>query len=115
MPFYLLQWSFKDPQIQAMTERPHNREEISRKAVEAYGGKLYHYFFAFGEYDGLALVEFPDHERCVAHNMTVLGAGALSRLNTTMLFTAQEAQRAMERAGTVKSGYTPPVGYDSHG
>lgn len=111
MGYYLLQWRFKDEQIKAMVERPHDRTAEARKAIETHGGTLHHYFFAFGDYDGIALVEFPHNEACVSSLMTIVGAGGLVALKTTVLITAEEARSAMQRAGSITSGYEPPVGY----
>jgi uncharacterized protein with GYD domain len=115
MPFYLYQWAYKDPAIQAMLETPQDRPAELRKAVQAFGGNLHQFFFAFGEHDGIAIVEFPDNESCAACSITLAGAGATTALRTTVLLAASEAQEAMHRARTARSGYRAPVGYTSHG
>ena len=71
MPHYLLQWAFKDPQIKAMKDNPQDREPEARKVIEGCGGKLQSYFFAFGEYDGVAVCEFPDNESATALGIRV--------------------------------------------
>lgn len=115
MPYYLYQWTYKDPAIQAMLETPQDRPAELRKAVEAFRGNLHQFFFAFGDCDGVAIVEFPDNESCAACSLTLTGAGANAALRTTVLLTSSEGQLAMHRARTVRSGYTAPVGYASHG
>jgi uncharacterized protein with GYD domain len=115
MPYYLFQWKYKDPAIQAMIETPQDRSEELRKAVEAFHGRMHQFFFAFGEYDGLSIVEFPNNESCAACAAMLTGAGANTSLQTTALLTANEGQAAMLRASSVQSGYRPPVGYSSHG
>ena len=115
MPFYLFQWRYKDPAIKAMMETPQDRPAELRKAVEAFGGRLHQFFFAFGEYDGVSIVEFPNNESCAACAVTLTGAGANTTLRTTVLLTANEGQAAMLRASSVSHGYRSPVGYASHG
>ena len=115
MPFYLYQWSYKDPAIMAMLETPQDRPAELRKAIEAFGGTLHHFFFAFGLYDGIAIVEFPDNESCAACSLTLAGGGANTALQTTALLTPAEGQQAMHRARTARSGYRAPLGYVSHG
>jgi uncharacterized protein with GYD domain len=115
MPFYLYQWAYKDPAIQAMLETPQDRPAELRKAVQAFGGNVHQFFFAFGEHDGIAIVEFPDNESCAACSLTLAGAGANTALRTTVLLAASEGQEAMHRARTARSGYRAPVGYTSHG
>ena len=115
MPFYLYQWVYKDPAIKAMVEMPQDRPAELRKAVEAFGGSLHEFFYAFGEHDGIAIVEFPDNASCAACSVTLSGAGANAALKTTVLLTAAEGQEAMHQARTVRHGYRPPAGYVSHG
>ena len=105
MPFYLYQWAYKDPAIQAMLETPQDRPAELRKAVQAFGGSLRQFFFAFGEHDGIAIVEFPDNESCAACCLTLTGAGANTALRTTVLLAASEGRkrctgRARREAGT---------------
>jgi uncharacterized protein with GYD domain len=98
MPYYLHQWTYKDEQIRAMITKPQNRADVVRVATEAYGGKLHHFFFSFGEYDGVSISEFPDNVTAMACLMSIFGEGRLASIKTTALLTAEESQEAMRRA-----------------
>ena len=115
MANYLFQWTYKDPQIKGMVETTQDRPGELSKAVQGFGGRVLQFFFAFGEADGIALVEFPDNESCLACCLTLNAAGANASFRTTVLLTPQEAANAMRRAHMVTTGYTPPIGYVSHG
>ena len=115
MPNYLFQWTYKDPQLKAMVETTQDRPAELNKAVRGFGGRMLQFFFAFGEADGIALVEFPDNETCLACSITLNAAGSNASFRTTVLLTPQEAASAMRRARMVATGYTPPIGYTSHG
>jgi len=115
MSYYLFQWKYKDSSIQAMIEAPQDRPAELRKAVEAFYGRVHQFFFAFGEYDGLSIVEFSNNAACASCAAFLIGAGANTSLQTTALLTADEGEAAMMRAGSVQSRYRPPVGYSSHG
>ena len=115
MPYYLFQWKYKDSSIQAMIDAPQDRSAELRKAVEAFHGKMHQFFFAFGEYDGLSIVEFPNNERCAGCAATLSGAGANVAFRTTVLLTPDEGRAAMLQASSVHSNYRPPVSYTSHG
>jgi uncharacterized protein with GYD domain len=115
MAHFLLQWTYKDPAIQAMLDNPQDRVGELSKAVEAFGGQVHHFFYAFGAYDGIAIVEFPDNESCSACGFTLEGAGANSALTTTVLLSPAEGYRAMQKANQTRTGYQPPVGYGSFG
>ena len=111
MPYYLFQWKYKDPALKAMMETPQDRPAELRKAVEAFGGRMHQFFFAFGEFDGVSIVEFPNNESCAACAVMLSGAGATATLQTTVLLTPSEGQAAMPRAGSVQHGYRSPIGY----
>ena len=115
MAYYLFQWTYKDLAIQAMRDSPQDRPAQLRKAVEAFNGKLHQFFYALGPYDGIAIVEFPDNESCVACSLTLTGAGGNTTLTTTVLLSPDEGYRAMQTANATTSGYRAPVGYSSHG
>ena len=76
MPYYLFQWKYKDPAFKAMMETSQDRPAELRKAVEAFGGRMHEFYFAFGEFDGVSIVEFPNNKSCAACAVTLSGAGA---------------------------------------
>jgi uncharacterized protein with GYD domain len=61
MPLYEMRWMFKDAALKSMTDKPQDREPPARELIEGFGGKPHRYCFMLGEYDGLAIVEFPDN------------------------------------------------------
>ncbi len=115
MPYYLFQWKYKDEAVKALVEAPQDRPSELRKAVEGFGGHVHQFFFAFGDYDGLSIVEFPNNERCAGCAATLTGAGANVAFRTTVLLTPDEGKAAMLQASSMQSGYRPPVSYTSHG
>ncbi len=115
MNHYLFQWTYKDPQVRALVEAPQDRVAELQKVVEAFGGELHDFYFAFGDFDGAAIIEFPDNESLDACMLTISSAGANSTMKTTTLITPEEGKRATVRAGSVVSGHRPPVGYSAHG
>jgi uncharacterized protein with GYD domain len=110
MPHYLLQWTYKDPQIKALVETPQDRKAELQKVVESHHGTLHDFYFAFGKFDGIAIVEFPEVESCAACVLTLEAAGTNSVLETTVLITADEGRRAMVRASSTVATYQPPPG-----
>ena len=115
MPYYMFQWTYTDAAVQAMLDKPQDRPGELRKAVEAFGGKVHHFFFTVGAFDGLAIVEFPDNESCAACRLTLTGAGANRALTTPVLLSPAEGGRAMQKARETRTGYRAPVGYGSFG
>ena len=98
MPKFLHQWTYKEEQVRAMVVDRQKRHDVVRVAIEAFGGKLLHFYFCFGEYDGVAISEFDDNETALACLMTIYGQGRLHTLKTTPLFTPEQSQKAIELA-----------------
>lgn len=110
MAYYLGQISYAKDQIKAMTANPQDRSTEARKLVEGLGGKLLHFFFSFGDYDAVFLVEAPDNTTIAAGSLAVSAAGTVSAFKTTPLLTMEEAMNAMKIAGTAIGTYKPPAG-----
>lgn len=108
MPHYLARWQFKDSAAKGFIDRPQDRTAPATALVEGFGGKLLCYYFAFGEYDGLAICEFPDNGSVAALSIKAAASGAFTKFETTVLFTAQEAEAAMRRAGSANVNYKVP-------
>jgi uncharacterized protein with GYD domain len=108
MSHYLLRWQLKDATAKNLVEHPQDRTSPATKLMEAFGGTLHSYYFALGEFDGVAIVEFPSNTAAVACSMTAAATKAFSRFETTPLLTAKEAEEAMQMAHKTKSGYKAP-------
>ncbi len=110
MAFYLIQASYKEEQVKALITNPQDRTQAARQVIEGLGGKLHHFFYAFGDYDIVGIVEMPKNVNMAAVSLAVSGAGPTSAFKTTALITADEALEAMKLAGTTATGYKPPSG-----
>ena len=108
MPLYLLRFSYTTESVKAMLANPHDRAKAASEAAETLGAKLQGFWWALGEFDGVALVEAPDNMTAGALSILVGGSGALSRLETTALLTIDEAQEALTKAAG--ASYRPPSG-----
>jgi uncharacterized protein with GYD domain len=106
MPYYMVQASYSDAAVKAMIAKPQDRTAAVKKMVESMGGKLHSFFFAFGEYDVVAIVEGPDNEGAVAAGLATVAGGAMSKYRTTVLVTPEEFVKATKKAK--KIAYAPP-------
>ena len=109
MTYFLVQFTYKDDQIKALISDPQDRAVMVRQAVEAFGGKFHHFFFAYGEYDGVGIFEFSDADSANACLMTIIAGGGVASFKTTVLIEPEAALRALRKAGSVQSGYKPPA------
>lgn len=106
MPHYLHQVAYSTEGWSAIVAQPQDRLAIVRSAIEKLGGKLVHGWFAFGDYDVVAITEMPDNVSAAALAIAFAGGGACKSVHTTPLMSQEEALRAMRKAG--ESGYRPP-------
>ncbi|MCW2235487.1 GYD domain-containing protein [Azospirillum canadense] len=109
MPHYMVQWRFTPNNFKSLVQNPDSRVDTVRSGMEPFGGTLHHYYFAFGEYDGVLIAEFPDQESCVAFLSMVAAKGGATAFRTTPLIEPEEGKRAFERAGRTSSNYRPAV------
>ncbi len=108
MAHYLLRWQFKDATAKAMVDKPQDRTGPATSLIEGFGGKLLCYYFAFGDYDGVGICEFPDPVSVAACSMRAASTGAFARFETVALLTATEAEAAMRKAKESNVNYRPP-------
>jgi uncharacterized protein with GYD domain len=108
MPQYLGRFSFSTDAVRALVQSPQDREGAAREVVEALGGRLLGFWFAFGEFDGVFVVELPDNATAASLAMIVGGSGAMTKFETTPLLGMDEAQEAMRKASA--AAYRAPTG-----
>ena len=108
MSHYLIRWQFKDATAKSLVDKPQNQATAARMLIEGFNGQLLCYYFALGEYDGLAICEFPDTVSVAACSMKAAATGAFARFETMALLTATEAKEAMKKAKNTKVDYVAP-------
>ena len=106
MPLYLGRFCYTSDAMKALMNQPQDRSAAARELAESLGGKLLGFWYAFGEFDGVFLVEAPDNASAAALAMAVGSGGALSDVETTVLLDMDEAQDAMRKAAAAT--YRPP-------
>ena len=106
MPHYLIRFSQTPEAWAKLIKNPEDRREAVRKAVEPLGGKLHGYWYAFGEHDGVVLLEGPDNVSAAAISVAVSSTGRFRALETTVLLTVEEMLKALKQAQSLP--YRPP-------
>ncbi|HUO72147.1 MAG TPA: GYD domain-containing protein [Thermoanaerobaculaceae bacterium] len=107
MPQFLVQFSYASRSIKSLVEQPDVDHAGQASAmVASLGGRLLGYWYSFGAFDGVVLIEGPDHSTAAAVAMAIGGTGEVSRLETTVLLTMEEAQQASRTAAAAT--HLPP-------
>ena len=102
MARFMVQFSYNPQSVSDLVENPQDRAAVVRGLAERWGGKLESFYFTFGDYDGLAIVEIPDNVTMAAISMAVTSSGAFKAFKTTVLIPMDEAVEAMRKASTVE-------------
>ena len=108
MPLYLYQGAYTSEAWSTLIEKPQNRIEAVRPAIEKLGGKIRGAYFSFGKYDVVLIVETPDNVSMAALAMAIAAGGAVKNAQTTVLMSPDDGLAAMKKASA--SGYRPPKG-----
>jgi uncharacterized protein with GYD domain len=110
MPFYMLQVAYTPESFKAMLANPTDRKAAADKVAGAVGAKITQFFFAFGKYDAVVIIEAPDDVAAAGAAMAVAASGGFSAGQTTKLLTSEEAMAAMKMGAKVAAaGYRSPT------
>jgi len=108
MARYLVQFSYAPESVKGMVAKPQDRRKAADAIIRSSGGKLIDIYFCFGDYDGVALAEFPSNVDGAAASLALGASGAFTKLKTTVLLTMDEAVDAMKKANKIAGEYKPP-------
>jgi uncharacterized protein with GYD domain len=106
MPLYLARFSYTPETWAKLIQNPEDRRAAATQYIEAVGGTLHGFWYAFGEHDGYNLWEAPDNVAMAATALVIGAGGALRSIQTTVLMTVEETLAALEKAATIR--YRPP-------
>ena len=104
---YLLQVAYTPEAWANLVKHPHDRLDAVRPAVEKLGGKILQGWFAFGDYDLVAILEMPGNTEAAAFSLAASAGGAVRSIKTTTLLSTAEGMEALKKAGS--SGYKAPT------
>jgi uncharacterized protein with GYD domain len=93
MPHYISLLRYTQKGVESLKDSP-KRLEATKKAVEAAGGKLKAIYWTLGQYDAIAIGEFPNDE--VGFRVGLAGAmQGYVRAETLRAFTEEEFRKAI--------------------
>ena len=98
MALYLTRFTYTTEAWRHLIQRPENRTDAVRSAVESVGGVLHGLWYAFGEADGYFLAEYPDSGAAAASIAAIAASGANRTQETTQLLRPEEMVQSLQRA-----------------
>jgi uncharacterized protein with GYD domain len=102
MPLYLTRFSYTPATWAKLIQNPEDRRAAATQYIEAVGGKLHGFWYAFGDHDGYNLWEAPDNVSVAATVIAISAGGALSSAQTTVLLTVEDTLAALKKASAIK-------------
>lgn len=104
MPRFLFQASYTVEGVKGLlSEGGTRRKATVQQAVEAMGGSLETFDYAFGSDDVFAIVNLPDVESAAALALTIVASG-LVNIQTTVLISPEQVDEAAKKTVI----YRPP-------
>jgi uncharacterized protein with GYD domain len=98
MAKYLFQAAYTiDGAKGVMKEGGSARKAQLGQILERLGGKLDNFYFAFGEWDAVGIIDVPDTATVMALSMAVNASGGV-KLRTTPLITPEEVDQATKKS-----------------
>jgi uncharacterized protein with GYD domain len=101
MPFYLTRFSYTPATWAKLIANPEDRRTAATQYIEAVGGTLHGFWYAFGAHDAYALYEAPDNVSIAAMALAINAGGALSAYETIPLLTVEETMAALRKAAGI--------------
>jgi uncharacterized protein with GYD domain len=94
MPRFLFQAAYTVEGLKGLRRQGGSgRREAVARAARSLGGRLEHFYFAFGDDDAYAVADLPDNESAAAFALAVSEAGG-ARVRTVVLLTPEEVDAA---------------------
>ena len=94
MPTYVTLLSYTEQGISTVESSP-NRIESAKHLAADLGGEFKAFYLTFGQYDGVAIVEFPDDETAAEYALTI-GKGGNAQTETLKAFSEDEFREIAE-------------------
>lgn len=107
MSRYLLQVAYTPEAWAAMIKNPQDRTKVLKPVMDKLNGSFVETYFAFGEYDVVAIVNLPSNVDAAALSLVASAGGAMKAIKTTPLMTIDEGIQAMQKAGELSSVFVP--------
>lgn len=100
MAQFLVQFNQTSETWHKLIKNPEDRRTVLQAQIDKLGGKLLGYWYTFGKYDGLLILEMPDNITMVTMLAPIAASGGV-HVETTPLLTVEEMQTALKRAADV--------------
>ncbi len=113
MAHYLIEGTYTPEAWAAQVERQESVADRMTRNLDACGGKLVCVYYAFGDVDLVAIVDFPEPEDAAAYSLTVLSSGQAGVHRLTPLMSVDQGMESMRRASEFRKSFLGASGAKS--
>jgi uncharacterized protein with GYD domain len=110
MPKFLVLGTYTSDAWSRMVESPPDRPAAAAELAGALGGRAECFYYAFGEFDIVTIMELPDEAAAAALSLAVTSTGRVKSLHTHRLISPEEAPDMFAKAQTAVAAYKVPGG-----
>jgi uncharacterized protein with GYD domain len=97
MPKYLIHATYSAEGFKGVVkDKASGRKAALEKALASVGAKLDAFYYSFGDYDVVLIVDAPDNATVMSVGLSACSTG-LARTSTTPLLTVEEADQAIKK------------------
>lgn len=111
MAYYLIEGTYTPEAWAAQVESPESVADRMTRNLEACGGKLVCVYYALGDVDLVAIVEFQEPEDAAAYSLTVLSSGQAGVHRLTALLSVDQGMASMRRARDFRESFLGALGH----
>jgi uncharacterized protein with GYD domain len=112
MAHYLIEVGYTAHSWKTQIDARQNVVERITPMLDSCSATLQSVYYAFGDSDLIAIIDFKSAEDAAAFGIAVTAGGALRSFKTTALLTVDQGLEAMKRASELRQNYAPPVTVD---
>lgn len=112
MSRYLFQGSYTSDSWAAQVASQANVVDRIQPLLDACKASLDSIYYAFGDDDIVALIDFATPEDAASFSLAVSAGGSLKSAKTTPLLTVDQGLAAMKKAAKASKGYQPAATID---
>jgi uncharacterized protein with GYD domain len=105
MPIFITQGRYTREAMAGMMANPEDRTAVVSKLAKKAGCKLLGYYFTFGEYDFLTVMEGPDPQTIASVLIVAGSTGGVTDLRTTVAMTMADMKKCFAAAGDLGAGF----------
>lgn len=108
MPKYMFLGTYTADAWAAMIQDPPDRAGAAAKIAESLGGSTECFYYAFGDFDFMTVMDLPDDAAAAALSLAVTSTGRVKQLRTHPLLTGDAVPAMFEKAQTARGAYRVP-------